>query len=137
MNMRDFFFTLPDTFFNFIFQRLEVFIIQVFLFFFFFLRGCTIVFLILFKAIVKDVVCLISFSLSLSCLYRRATVVVFFMLIFDPATFLEVLISCRNLIVNFQGYLCILPYHLPVRILAFFLSKVYALDLFQLPYGSS
>ena len=55
----------------------------------------------LFVAIVKGDVSLISFSAHLSSLYRRATD--FFELILYPATLLKVFISGRSSLVEFLG----------------------------------
>jgi hypothetical protein len=56
---------------------------------------------ILFEGIVKGVVSLISFSVSLSFVYGRATK--FYELILYPATLLKVYISCRSFLVEFLG----------------------------------
>ena len=57
----------------------------------------------LFVSIVKGDVSLISLSVSLFFVYRRATD--FFELILYPATVLKVLISCRSSLVEFLGSL--------------------------------
>ena len=61
----------------------------------------TLRFLMLFVAIVKGDVYLISFPSLLSSLYRRATD--FFELILYPATLLKVFMSCRSSLVEILG----------------------------------
>jgi hypothetical protein len=66
----------------------------------------TLRYFILFMAIVKGIVSLISFSAYLSFVYREATD--FFELILYAATLLKVFISCRSSLVVFLGvaYVC-------------------------------
>ena len=77
---------------------------------------------ILFEAIVGGAVSLISFSIFLSFVHRRATATC--QLILYPAIcilyfsyLLKVFIRCRSFMVVFWGSLCILSYRLQIKIL--------------------
>jgi hypothetical protein len=66
---------------------------------------------ILFEAIMKDVLSLISFSVCLSFVHRRVTG--FWNSILYPVTFLKVFISCRNFLVEFLFVLNIFIRYFP------------------------
>ena len=61
----------------------------------------TLIYFMLFVAIVKGVDFLISFPALLSSVYRRATY--FFELILCPSTLLKVFMTCRSSLVEFLG----------------------------------
>ena len=72
---------------------------------------------------------LLSFSLYLSFVYRRATDLQ--ELIFYPATLLKVFISGRSsLVETFSGHLCILSYHLQIMKLLFSFIQICSLLIF-------
>jgi hypothetical protein len=60
-------------------------------------------------AIVKGVVSLISFSVSLSFVSRRT--IDFFKLILYPDSLLKLIISCRSSVVDLWCHLYLLSYH--------------------------
>ena len=77
-----------------------------------FLVSITSKYFMLFVAIVKGNISLISFSGHLSSVNSRATE--FFELILYPASVLKVFISGRSFLVEFFGWLCKLPYRLQI-----------------------
>ena len=81
----------------------------------------------LFVAIVKGEVSLISFSVSFSFVYRRATDI-FFGLILYPVTLLKVFISCRSSLV--EGFGHFVYYHINCKYESLLLSfQLNLLDL--------
>ena len=69
----------------------------------------------LFEATVRGIIFLISFSVHLSFVYKKATD--FCELILYPATLLKYLSAVGVAQKNFQGHLRILSYHLQVKII--------------------